>query len=85
VYLIFKIHPFSWSQMKVIALFSACVGLSYFTNSTFENKYLQFVFQSTLIGTVFLIPIYVFNLEENSKNYIQKGIKFFLSKTGMKK
>lgn len=85
VYLIFKIHPFSWSQMKVIALFSACIGLSYFTDSIFDNKYIQFVFQSTLIGSAFLIPIYVFNLEENSKNYLQKGMKFFLSKTGLKK
>lgn len=82
---IYRIHPFSWNQIKIIVLFFVSISLSYITGNVFENKYIQFLFQSLLIGSVFLTPIYIFNLEDNSKNYLQKGLKFFLSKTGLKK
>ncbi len=80
VYFIYKIHPFSQNQLKIIVLFGLCFGISFFTQNLFSNKYLQFVFQSSFIGALFFVPIYLFNLELNSKNYITNGLKFLGNK-----
>ena len=80
VWIIFKIHPFQKNQFIIILLgvFTTLVG--FFTKNLLSNDWLQFLLECFLVFVLFLLPIYLFSLEPELKNYVQKGSDFLLKK-----
>jgi O-antigen/teichoic acid export membrane protein len=80
VYFSYNLHPFTISQMKVIALFALNVVLFEFMPTIFNHRLLDVVFNSTLFSATFILVIFALNLEPEIKNYTKKGIQFLNSK-----
>lgn len=77
---IYKIHPFTRNQFIVIGLSLIALLAGHFTQGLINNKWIQFLFESTLVCVLFFVPIYVFSLETETINYIKKALKFIKSK-----
>lgn len=90
IYYLYKLQPFRWRQLKLMALFAV-----FFTSSLFLFELPFFTeiprIVSILIKEIFLmlgfaLPVYVFNLEPEivsyAKNFLQKwSVKFGLKKS----
>lgn len=76
----YKIHPFHKNQLVVIALGICTILAGELTSELIDNKWLQFIFESVLAFIIFFLPIYLFSLEPELKNYVQKGSDFLLKK-----
>jgi O-antigen/teichoic acid export membrane protein len=76
----YKIHPFHKNQLVVIALGICAIIAGELTSELIDNKWLQFIFESVLAFIIFFLPIYLFSLEPELKNYVQKGSDFLLKK-----
>lgn len=73
VYHLFGLQPFNWSQLKLIALFFAFVGLTemleYFQVFESISVLLAIALKEILIFVAFVLPIYFFNLEPEIVSY----------------
>jgi O-antigen/teichoic acid export membrane protein len=76
VWYIFHLHPFERKQFIVILLGAVSLFATHFTAQLFDDKWIKFFFQLVVIGILFFAPIYIFRLEEEIVNYINKGIVF---------
>ena len=80
VYFSYNLHPFTISQMKVIALFALNVLLFEFMPDIFNHRLLDILFNSALFSVTFILVIFALNLEPEIKNYTQKGLSFLRTK-----
>ncbi len=74
VWKIFKIHPFTLNQFKIIGLGVLSIFAGEFMKEFIENQWLELVAMCSLFLFFFIIPIYIFNLEPDIKNFLHKGL-----------
>ena len=77
VWTIFKMHPFKLNQFKIIALAIFTLVSAYFIAQLKVDKWMLMGIQFLNILTCFLMPIYFFNLESESIQFIKKRISKF--------
>lgn len=80
VWVVYKLHPFNRNQFIIIALSVLTLVIGHYTQGLVNNKWIQFLVESTIVSVVFFVPIYVFSLEKETINYIQKAFAFIKSK-----
>jgi O-antigen/teichoic acid export membrane protein len=80
VWITFKIHPFQKNQFIILLLGVFATFVGFFTKNVLSNDWLQFLLECLLVFVLFLLPIYLFSLEPELKNYVQKGSDFLLKK-----
>jgi len=80
VWYTYRIHPFHRNQFIIIGLGLLAIAAGEMTSGIFEGKWMQFVFETLLVGIVFYAPVYIFSLEPETINYIKKGTRFIKSK-----
>ena len=85
VWNIFKIHPFTKNQFSIIFLAIATLILGYCISDIFPNLWLRLIVNTSLFIISFIFPIYFFNLEPDTKNFIQNGFGFIRKKLGSTK
>jgi len=80
VWVWYKMHPFEWNQLVVLAIGAAIVGVFYFLPDNYlSNKYLVFVINSIVITVVYFGTILLFKLNDELNNYFKKFVPKFLS------
>lgn len=84
VWYAYKIHPFHKNQFIIIGIGIVTLFVGEFIGAYFINKWMRLVFETILFGTVFILPIYILELEPKTVNYIKKGSQFVMSKLGFK-
>lgn len=80
VWKIYGIHPFTRNQFIVIGLSLVTLTAGYFMQDLINNKWIQMCFESTLVVILFILPIYLFRLEDETISYFQKALGFVKSK-----
>ncbi|MDF3027336.1 MAG: hypothetical protein K0S23_1643 [Fluviicola sp.] len=80
VWYVYKLHPFHRNQFIIIGLGVVTLFAGQFTEGLINNKWIQFLFESTLVVVLFFGPIYFFSLEKETINYIRKALLFIRSK-----
>ncbi|MGV3611834.1 MAG: lipopolysaccharide biosynthesis protein [Fluviicola sp.] len=80
VWLIYRIHPFTRNQFIVIGLAAITFTAGYFTQGLINNKWIQMCFESILVMGLFVFPIYIFKLENETISYFQKALGFVKGK-----
>lgn len=80
VWYVYKLHPFHRNQFVIIGLGVLTFFAGHFTQGLINNKWIQFLFESTLVVVLFFVPIYLFSLENETINYIRKALSFIRSK-----
>ncbi len=82
VWVVYKLHPFTRNQFIIIGLSVFTLIIGHFTQGLINNKWIQFLVESTIVSVLFFVPIYVFSLEKETINYITKALAFIRSKLG---
>lgn len=80
VWKIYRLHPFTRNQFVVIGLFLLTLAIGHFTQGLINNKWIQMCFESTIVGMFFILPIYIFKLENETIVYFQKAFSFVKAK-----
>mgnify|MGYP000906757883 CR=1 FL=1 len=80
VWIAYKLHPFNRNQFIIIGLGVITLLAAHVTQGLINNKWIQFLFESTLVVILFFGPIYFFSLESETIHYIRKGLSFIRSK-----
>lgn len=80
IWKVYRLHPFSSNQFVVIGLALVTLFAAYFTQGLINNKWIQFLLESTLVMLLFIAPIYFFNIEKETVSYIKKAFGFVRSK-----
>jgi O-antigen/teichoic acid export membrane protein len=80
VYLAYKIQPFHPNQFKIIALGSITLFIGVYTNELFDNEWIQLMYETILFTLLYILPIYLFNLEPDIIEYIKNGGTFIQKK-----
>lgn len=75
VYFAYKIHPFKWSQLIVIALFLIILALFEFVPVLFGNELISVGIKLMTVSFLFLFPIYWFKLDNDVVDYSNSLIK----------
>ena len=84
VYFAYKIHPFTLKQVYLILVFVLTLFSYYLIFPLTSNPIINILFQSVYLLFTFCSTLYFFNLEPNTKEYIEGGIKFIKNKIGLK-
>jgi O-antigen/teichoic acid export membrane protein len=84
VYFAYKIHPFTLKQVYLILVFVITLFSYYLIFPLTTNPIINILFQSVYILFTFCSTIYFFNLEPNTKEYIEGGVKFLKNKIRLK-
>ncbi|AEA42221.1 lipopolysaccharide biosynthesis protein [Fluviicola taffensis] len=82
IWVSYKIHPFTKNQFIIIGLGVVTLVAGHFTQGLINNKWIQCLFESTLVIILFFVPIIVFSLEKETINYMKKALTFIRSKIG---
>lgn len=85
VWFMFKIHPFTTNQFKLILIGLATLFIGIQMEGLSVNKWIQMLLETSLFIGGFLAPVYYFKLEPEVINYVNKGVVFVKEKTGFKK
>ena len=85
VWVNFKMHPFKWTQLLVILLFTGVVGITELLIPEISNVWLGLTVNTAVVTLLFPVVIYAFKIEPEIGNYINKGAAVFKSKLGKKK
>ena len=80
VYFVFKLNPFTMRQVPIIMMAIVVFFLGDRFSELFENGIIQLLFQSALVFGLFFVPIFIFNLEPESKAYIKNGLNYLKRK-----
>ncbi|MNY18887.1 hypothetical protein D3C86_1522960 [compost metagenome] len=80
VWYAYKLHPFHRNQFIIIGIGVLTLVAGQLTQGLINNKWIQFLFESTLVVVLFFGPIYLFSLENETINYIRKALLFMRSK-----
>jgi O-antigen/teichoic acid export membrane protein len=76
VYIAYKLQPFHPNQFKIIALSLITLFIGVYTNELFDNEWIQFMYETILFTLLYILPIYLFNLEPDMIEYIKNGGNF---------
>jgi O-antigen/teichoic acid export membrane protein len=79
VYSSYRLQPFHPNQFKVIALGVITLFVGIFTKELFFNQWTQFIYETFIFILLFMFPIYFFNLEPETIQYLKNG-KIFIQK-----
>jgi O-antigen/teichoic acid export membrane protein len=71
----YDLHPFTFNQLKVIALFTLNMLFFEFKPILFENYMLEIISNCSLFSIGFLLPLYFLKLEPEINEYILKVLK----------
>lgn len=82
VWFIYKIHPFQLNQLFVVALGVLTILLGGLFGDVFVNQWVQVLFDTSIFGVLFVLPIYFFRLEHEIINYIDNGIALIKKRIG---
>ena len=85
IFKVYKIHPFSIQQFKLLLLAILTYFIGKAVSFNIEQKYLLFVLECLIVFLFFLLPIYIFKIETESVDYINKVILFIKQKSKQKK
>ena len=80
VYFAFNLNPFTIRQVPIIVIALGVLYLGNIFSGLFENGIIQMSFQIVLVLSLFFTPIFVFNLEPESKAYIKNGLNYLKGK-----
>ncbi len=80
VYFVFKLNPFTLRQVPIIIIALGVLLLGDVFSDLFVNGLIQLLFQSALVFSLFFAPIFLFNLEPESKAYIKNGLNHLKGK-----
>lgn len=72
VWKIFKIHPFTTNQFIVIGIGVVTIVLGEFVADYISNLWIRTGVETGLFILCFILPIFIFNLETESKNFVLK-------------
>jgi O-antigen/teichoic acid export membrane protein len=75
VFFAYKIHPFKWSQIIVIALFLIILALFEFAPVLFGNELISIGIKLMAVSVLFLFPIYWFKLDNDVVDYSNSLLK----------
>lgn len=75
VWKLFKIHPFTINQFKIIALGVVTILFGQLAAKYIPNLWLRTAIETAIFILCFITPIFVFNLETESKNFALKLMK----------
>jgi O-antigen/teichoic acid export membrane protein len=62
IWYFFRIQPFRFTHLVILAIFGGCMGLGYLLPTVSGWAFVQLVFQSSLIGVVFGVLIWMTNV-----------------------
>ncbi|MBM3185465.1 MAG: oligosaccharide flippase family protein [Bacteroidetes bacterium] len=80
IYKIYKIHPFAKKQINLILLGLLTFLVGEAISEIVSNGILLLLIETCIVFLCFLLPIYVFKIEEESVNYANKFIAILKSK-----
>lgn len=80
VWYIFRIHPFERNQFIIIGIGLVTLFAGIGVGRMIENGWVQLVAETILFGILFLFPVYKFNLEKNTVDFLKNGSSFVRSK-----
>ncbi len=80
VWKIFQIHPFTKNQFIIIALGISTVLLGYWVGDKASNLWVRSIYTTGIFLITFIWPIYYFNLEPDTKQFMVNGSRFLLEK-----
>ncbi|NDF60072.1 MAG: hypothetical protein EB100_03240 [Crocinitomicaceae bacterium] len=80
IWKLYKIQPFTKQQFIIIGIGLITLLLGCVIDSVLYNHWMQLVVQSTLIGVVFVLPVYYFKLQPELVTYINNGVSFIREK-----
>src|SRR3989338_685823 len=75
VYFAYKIHPFKWSQLVIIALFLIVLALFEWIPVLFGIELLSIGIKLIVVSVLFLVPIYWLKLDNDVVEYTDSMIK----------
>lgn len=75
VWKIFKIHPFTTNQFIVIGIGVVTIVLGEFVAYYISNLWIRTGVETGLFILCFVLPIFIFNLETESKNYLRNFVR----------
>ncbi len=84
VWKVYRIHPFQMNQLMIILLGGLTLGASFLIHPFILNPILGVLVQLAIILIVYCAPIYLFNIEHNTVQYIKNGVAFVKKKIGVK-
>lgn len=83
VWKIFRIHPFTKSQFKIIALGILTLYTGNWVGNAFQSEWISGIAKTGVYLILFIYPIFYFNLETETKTFILNGLSFLKSKLGI--
>jgi O-antigen/teichoic acid export membrane protein len=84
VYAAYKIHPFERKQLYIVLLFASVVCFFEWFPLNLSGDVAMIFIKWTLLGVVFLLPIYFFKIETEIVRYVDNGLLFVKKKLGKK-
>lgn len=78
----YKLHPFTFQQVKVLVLFALNMLFFGFKPVYFDSFILEIVMNCIFFGILFLVPVYVLKLEPEINMYVRKVLGVLRSKIG---
>ena len=82
---IYKIHPFKWSQLKVIGLFALILLGILWIDPDFGNKWITMTVNSVIVVLAFPVVLYFTKIEPEIVEYVDKVLLILRGKLGFKK
>lgn len=76
----FNLNPFQRNQLIVIGLGVVTLLLGEYLGELVSNLWVRAVVVTGVFALTFALPVFVFNLENQSINYVKKGIQFVARK-----
>ena len=78
----FGIHPFKFSQLKVLILFVAVLSFFHFVPIETGNQWINMLVKSVMVTLMFPVVIYFLKLEPEIVNYVDKLLRTINRKLG---
>jgi O-antigen/teichoic acid export membrane protein len=72
LYYFYKLHPFTWNQLKIIATFTGIMAISHLFPIGFNNVFVGILVKGTILSILFLVPIYYLQWEVELNTYVNK-------------
>jgi len=80
IWKLYQIHPFTMQQFQIIGLGLIALFLGFFVDGMVVNYWIQLIFQSIVLLTVFVAPVYFFKLQPEMVTYVNNGVGFIRKK-----
>ena len=80
VYFVFKLNPFTIRQIPIIIIGLGTLLLGSLFSDLFGHGLIHFCFEIALVFCLFFVPLFLFNLEPESRAFIRNGFKYLKRK-----